>query len=62
MANLTPDLKAKRDKKIEEVDEYIAARQIVKARLTENFNTGIAQLDAEIAEHQLIRDGLTTLK
>lgn len=62
MANLNPEEKIKRDDKMAEVDEYIGARQQIRDRLTENYEADIARLDAEIAEHTLIRNGLAQLK
>lgn len=62
MANLDKEQKKKRDEKVAVVDEYINARIQIKERLTANYEADIARIDAEIAEHTLVRDGLKALK
>ena len=61
MAKLDKDQKKKRDEKVAQADEYISAREQIKERLKANYESDIARLDAEIAEHVLVRDGLKAL-
>lgn len=62
IAKMTPVQKEHRDKKAQDIDDKISARQSVRDRLVENHTNDLARIDAEIADLQLVKSGLNQLQ